>query len=466
MTPYYFALDCVPTPEGRVQVIDVQGRVGAGLSMLAAAYGGKSGARARLQPYLQRLGEVAQGRLILFLHDSFAARQPFPDDFFNLVQKYSEYGPITDWVPDLQAHQRAEWDAERTPDIEEMRVFLDPLASRLRLKIAYCSNVRVDFQNGEPKVLLSGYRERSRRRETSVILSPEEIGVAVFNGISERFPDDLRVQAWFPFVNPPLLDRLLDNKWMLPHLLEGTEAAKLLPRWIPVGMGLRTSAEVMEFTESLHASNGSPVAVLKPSHMRLRPGVRYLDRTAVRALAARQPRRRLPARLGKELLSPTVAHSYEEISRYKGKLLDNLLRTPGARVHDHRDGTFHFSAPYPFLECTASQLQEFVEGRPVRSRRTGKFHRGTLRVVVFSGAIVAAVHRLEQEPDDGIFRDPARPQAARFYESASPEEEAELQAALGPFVSELEQRFGALVVDEVDVDDLRREWVIRQTGGA
>ncbi|HTE17374.1 MAG TPA: hypothetical protein VK689_03205 [Armatimonadota bacterium] len=473
MSPCYYALDCIPTADGRYQVIDVQGGVGAGLDMLDAAYGGKAAARARLRPYLQRLGEVAQGKLILFIQDSFAAGQTFPDDFFDLVQRFIAYCPITDWVPDLQVDRRRDGNAYRTPEVEQIGVFLDPLAGRLRLKIAYCSSARVDYQRAEsvrarsassrPMVLLSGFRERARRKETSVILAPEEIGVGVFSGRGERFPDDLKQQEWFPLVNPPLLDALLENKWLLPLLLEGTPAARMLPRWMPVGMGLRTAAEVMEFTNSLHAPNAFPLAALKPSHFRLSPGLRFLDRTALRALAARQPEHRLPARQAEALLSPRIAHSYEEISRYRGKLLDNLLRAPGAEVHDHGDGTFHYSAPYPFLETTVAVLQEYVEARPIRSRRTGKFHRGSMRVVIFDRKIVAALYRLDQEVDDGTFRDLTRPDVSTFFEGVAPDEEAALQEQLGSFIDELERQFAARVRSEEDLRLLREHWILDQT---
>jgi hypothetical protein len=462
VVPCYYALDCIPTPDGGIQIVDVRGGVGGGLAMLATAYGSKAAARARLQPYLQRLGEVAGGRLVLFVQDAFSARQTFPDDFFTLVQKYGSYCPVTDWVPDLQTHQRQSREAERTPGVEQMGVFLDPLAGRLRLKIAYCSAARVDYQEDRPKVLLSGYRERARRQGTSVILSPEEIGVVVFSGSSDRFPDDFRDQPWFLAVNPPLLDRFLENRWLLPALLEGTQAARLLPHWIPVGMGTRTGAEIREFAQRLQAPNGFPQAVLKPSHVSLSPGIRFLDRTSLRALAARQPADRLPADLLPVLLDPRIAHSYDEISSYRGKLLDNLVRTRGAEVHDHGDGTFHFSAPYPFLECTVSILQEYVEGRPVRSRRTGKLHWGYLRVVVFDRKIVAAIYHLDQEPSDGTFRDLAHPDIPTFVEGMPADEETALQAQIVPFVEELERQFAARVRSDTDLTSLREQWVENQ----
>jgi len=431
--------------------------------MLATAYGGQAAARQRIQPYLQRLGDLARGRLILFVHDPYSPRQPFPDDFFNLVQRYSEYGPITDWVPDIQEQPRHSGQNPRTPEVEQMGVFVEPIARRLRLKIAYCSTLRIDFAGREPRLLLSGYREQARRQGTTVILSPEEIGVVIFTGSSDRFPDDLKSRDWFPVVNPPLLDQLLESKWLLPALLHDTPAVRRLPRSISVGMGFRTSEEVLAWGSAVQSPPGFPLAVLKPSHHSLAPGRRFLDRTALRALAARQPDRRLPAHLVEELLSPRVAHSYEEVSNYRGwKLLDNLLRTPGAEVHDRGDGTFHFSAPYPFLETTVSLLVEYVEARPIRSRRTGKLHPGTLRVVMFDGRIVSAVYRLGQEPDDGTFRDLTRPDVPSFYEGAAPEDETQLQAELGPFVEELERQFDARVRTPEDLQALRRGWILSQ----
>lgn len=464
MTPCYYALDCIQAADGRLQVIDVHGGVGGGLNMLAAAYGGKAQARTRLEPYLKRLGEIADGGQILFVHDLFTTGQTFPEDFFNLVQQHIAYCPITDWIPDLQAYRRRHWDAPRTPEVEQMGVFLDPLAGRLRVRVAYCSAARVDAQNGQPKVLLSGYRDRARHRGQSVILAPEEIGVVVFSGASERFPEDLKHAGWFPIINPPLLDLMFETKWLLPMLLEGTPAARLLPPWIPVGMGLRTAAEVKDFVGRLHSPNGWPLAVMKPSHLGLSLGVRFLDRTGLRALAARQPERRLPGTLARALLRPRVAHSYEEIASYRGKQLDNLLRTPGAEVHDHGDGTFHYSAPYSFLESTVAVLQEYIEARPVRARRTGKYHRGYVRVVIFDHRIVAALYRLDQEPDDGTFRDLTRQDVPTFFEGVPAADEAELQAELGPFVQEVERQFAARVRGEDDLCSLRDQWVVGQAG--
>lgn len=463
VTPRYYALDCIPTPDGEVRVIDVQGGVGGGLASLAAAYGGGAAARARLRPYLESLGKVAAGKRVLFVHDPFSIRQPFPDDFFHWVHRFARYGPITDWVPDLAEHSRQPTEPGRVPELDQMGAILDPIASRLKIRIGYCTVARVDRQNGSPMVLLSGYRERARRQGTSVILPPEEIGVVVFSGASERFPDDLRTQTWFPVVNPPLLDRLLECKWLLPTLLEGTPAARLLPGWIPVGVGLRSAAEIREYSANLQSPSGFPVAVLKPSHASLSPGIRYLDRTALKALAARQPEQRISASDLKELLNPRIAHSYDELSAYNGKQLDNLLRTPGARVHDHRDGTFHYSAPYPFLETTVAMLRDFIESRPIKSRRTGKLHRGALRVVMLGSAVVAAVYRLDQEPDDGRFRDLARPDLPTFVEAASLDDEARLQEQLAPFVDELDRQFNARVRTRSDLARLRDNWVMSQS---
>jgi hypothetical protein len=460
--------DCIEAADGRLRIIDAYGGVGGGLHMLAQAYGSQGAARDRLRPYLRRLGEMANGGRILFVHDPFTSPFPFPDDFFNLVQQFTQYGPFTDWVPDLQSQSAVRRkDDEIAPEIEQMGVFLDPLASRLRLKIAYCSATRVDQQSTEgmpqPMVLLSGYRERARQRPGSAILEPEAIGVVVFTGSGARFPDDFKEQKWFPVVNPPLLDRLFECRWLLPFLMRNSEHARLFTRWIPVGMGMRTGDEMMEWVRTLHPPNGFPLAVLKPSHTHLEPHARFLDRTALRALAARQAARRLPYHLAEELIEPRVSHSYEEIAGYRGKLLDNLLRTPGAEVHDHGDGTFHYSAPYPFLESTVGYLQEYVESAPIRSRRTGKFHHGGLRVVLFDRKIVSAIYRLDPEPDDGTFRDPSRVGAGRLYEAAPPEVEERLQAQLEPFVVEMERRFEARIGSVADLASLRREWTHAQT---
>jgi hypothetical protein len=179
-------------------------------------------------------------------------------------------------------------------------------------------------------------------------------------------------------------------------------------------------------------------------------------------LLARLPERRLPRAAAAVLLRPRIAHSDEEIAGYRGKLLDNLLRSPGAEVVDHGDGTFHYVAPYPFLESTIGILREYVEARPVRSRRTNKFHRGTLRVAMFDRRLVSAVYRLSQEPDDGTFRDLERSDAATFYEGAPPEDEAQLQRQLAPFVAALEERFSDTVRTPADLERLRTAWVVGQ----
>ncbi len=463
--PRYLAVHCILTADG-VRVLDTQGGVGGGLTSLAGAYGGRAAA-SRLEPCLRKFGELAERRRILFVHDPFSDRQPFPDDFFNLVETYAAYGPITDWVPDLQS-ARTPVGGARRPGLEEMGAFLDPLARRLRLRLAYCSTARVDYQHGEPKLLLSGFRERARQDGTSAILSPEDVGVLVFTGAAARFPDDLRNQDWFPVVNPPVFDELLEHKWLVPALLQGTRGASFLPRRIPVGMGLRSRAEIQAFATDLQAPGGFPLAVLEPSLQSLLPGLRYLDRTALRALASHQPESRVRPELAESLLAPSVSHAYEEIGSYRGKQLDNLLRTRHAKVHDHGDGTFHFSAEYPFLECTVSLLREFVEARPVRSRRTGKLHRGTVRVVLFERKIVAAVHHLGLEPDDGTFRDLNRPDVPSFHEAASPEDEATLQEALGLFAGELEREFDRRRKEPDPIRALLSDWLRAQAtnGGA
>lgn len=462
MTPSYFSLDCIRTPDGGLRILDVAGNVGGGLWDLAAAYGGGGAGRERLRPYLQRLGELAGGRQILFVHDPYRPRLCFPDDFFAWVQRVHLAGPMTDWVPDMPGARRS-LDG-RMPGIEQMGVYLDPLARRLKLRIAYAEVLRIDETADGTKLLLSGYRDRARGRPTSVILPADAVGLIVFSGVPDRFPADLLGHPEIGVVNPPLLDLFLDAPWLLPALLEGTPAAEMLPRSIPVGMALRTAQEVRAMASGLHGPDGFPIAVLKPVHRGLGPGIRFLDRTAVLSLAARQSTVRISSKLLDQVLAPRVQHSYEEVSGYSGKQLDTLLRTPGARVHDHRDGTFHYSAPYPFLEATASLLREYVESRPVRSRRTGKLHRGTLRVVMFDGTVVAAVYGLDQEADDGRFRDPSRPETARFFESAPEEDEREIEAQVRPFLDTLAHEFEGRVQSLDDLRRMRDGWLTRQAG--
>ncbi len=462
MSASYYSFDCIPFADGRLKVIDVQGSVGSGLGELTAGYGGQAGARARLRPYLERLGEIADGRKILFHHDPYHARQSFPDDFFNLVQQYVACGPLTDWVPDLDATARGA-SLGRTPGLEEMGVFLDPLAGRLRLSIGYCSVVRVDYQTGEPKLLVSGYRERVRQRGTTKIFAPDEIGVLVFSGNSARFPDDLKRQDWFPTLNPPLLDQVLEHKWLPSFLLQGLPEEALFPRMVPVGMGLRTNHEIAAFARDLSLPSGFPSAVLRPSLQGLYPGARFLDRTALRSLAARQPDHRTPHGLAEELLLPRVSHSYEEISGYRGKVLDNLLRTAGAEVLDHGDGSFHFNAPYPFLESTVGILQEFLDAEPLRSKRTGKLHRGSLRAVLFDGKLVSAIYRFDAESAEGTFRDLSRPEVPVFYEAAPPEQEEAIEGQLSGLARALDEQVTARVHSAGDVESLLRRWLGTQT---
>lgn len=458
----YCVLECVPAADGRFRVIDIRGGLGGSFAALAAQ-GARTQVRARLIPYLQQVAAIANGKRILFLSDPFNAGQTFPDDFFNYVQRYSGYAPVTDWVPDLEQSRRTQRDPSVPEEIEAISRLLDPMAAKLQLKLGYCAGVRVKYQGRTPRLLLSGYQERGRQRPQSVVQAPGEIGALIFGGPTERFPDDLREQNWFPIINAPLFDQLLESRWLAMSLLEGTAAATLLPRWMPVGMGLRTADEVRAFAASLQSAKGFPLATLKPSHQRLSMAMRFLDRTALRALAARQPEQRLPSRLADELFTPRILHSYEEISGYRGKLLDNLLRTSGAAVHDHGDGTFHFSAPYPFLESTVAILQEYVEARPIRSARTGDLHRGQLRVLLFDDTLVAAIYRLERERDDGTFKDLTRPEVKVFFEHASAEEEAALRAQIIPFFRELRTQFEGRVQSPADLERLRRRWVQEQT---
>ena len=108
-------------------------------------------------------------------------------------------------------------------------------------------------------------------------------------------------------------------------------------------------------------------------------------------------------------------------------------------------------------------LQECVEPRSVRSRRTGRFHRGYLRVVMFDGKIVAAIYRLDPEPDDGTFHDPTRTDAPALYEAAPPDEEARLQEQLGPFVGEIERQFREQIHTDADLTALKQRWLRGQT---
>jgi hypothetical protein len=466
VTPRYYSLDCIRAADGRLVVIDIQGGVGSGLELLLGAYGGRSSERDRLESYLRRLAEAACGRRILFLQDPFESGQPVPEDFFSLVQKYAAFGPIIDWVGELQEHRRSRHTPERRARADRLTAEIESAARRLRVPLAWCGAARLEQQEGSTLLLVSGYRERFRQQGVSRVVSPDEIGLVAFQGPTQRFPEALGGQSEFPVVNPPLLDRVFDNRWLPTALLESTPASRFLPRWIPVGMGLRTAGEVREFTDSLSAPAGFPLAVLKPSHPGRSLALRFLDRIGRRALEARHPARRLPSRALRELLNPRLIHTYDEITAYRGKQLDNLLRLPGAEVLDHGDGTFRFAAPYPFLESTVALLQEYVEEQPVRSRRTGRLHRGYLRAQVLGGELLAAIHVLDEEPDDGTFRDLTRPGVRTLREGASQEEVEELRPVLQSFIRELEHQIDGRIRTAADLQRLRDRWITEQVGRA
>ena len=336
------------------------------------------------------------------------------------------------------------------------------LARRHRLDCAYCDHLEVVEQAGELRLLATNYRTRYGRVGESRYLRPDEVGALAYSGLSERFPHGLRGRSWFPVVNPPPTDRFFESKWLLPALVEGTPASECLPREIPVGMGLRTAAETRAFVDELSPRPGFPRCVVKPNHLAESIGIHFLELEAAYALAAAQPAERLPRRRAEALWRPLIAHEYDEVLEYNGKQLDALLHAPNARVEPGAGGEFRYLAPYPFLESTVGLLQEFVDGEPFPSRRTGKRHKGYLRVMFFDGQLIGALRRLLTAPDDGRWRDLTAPEVETFLEPAEPAEEERLQVDLERFFSVVEERFAARCASSEDLEAFAREWALSQ----
>ena len=460
--PRIYALNALRRPDGRLTIFDVQGSIGSSMSQFAAAYGTVREARDRIWVYLERLATLAAGKRILFLFDPYATAHTAPRDLLRLVSEQAAYAPQAAWIDELKEYRQQHAD-RRALDTAGLTEVLERLTRRHRIPCGYCDRLELEERHGEQQLLLTNYRRRFRDVGESVFLPPAEVGVLVFSGLYERFPFLLREQAPFPVVNEPLVDLFFECRWLLPALLKGSVEAQKLPRELPIGMGLRAADEVRAFVDDVSPRAGFPRCVSKPNHLGHSIGIEFLTHEEAYALADRQPKRRISRERAAELLAPPVVHQYDELLAYGGKQLDALLHHPEARVEPGDGGAFRYVAPYPYFESTVGLLQEFVDGQPILSRRTGKQHKGYMRIVFFDGRVLGAMYRLVDEPDDGAWRNLLSPDVETFLESVPEEEEALLQEDLSSFFGEVERRFEASVGGEADLRRMRQDWVLSQT---
>ncbi len=460
MTPLLLVLECVAALDGSFRILGVQGGSGADFTSILAGSGGRAAARTRLRPLVRHLGEIAQGRRVILLRGDARSAPTRPADFFSVAQRFRAFCPMLDWVPDQQAAALRD-SPPRASNVDDWISLLEPVASRMKVRLGGCTGIGVDESAPGAALLLSGYRERGRQRGASVVMPADEVGAVLLLGPVESVPRGSESLEQIQWLNPPLLDELLDNRWLVTSLVDGAPSGSLLAPWIPVGMGLRTADEVRRFSLEVAPSNSGAVAALTPSHRSVGTRSRVLDRTAVLALAARQPERRLLAEELASVLSPRLVHTYEEVTGYRGSQLDALLRTPDGRVTDQGDGTFQFSAPYPFIENTVGVLRQYVDTRPVRCRRTGRNHRATIQAAVLGDQVLSCWYDFKpQEFEDSSTRDV---RVTPTMEPTPSETLGELQDALGPFVKELSSQFFARVQSRGDLRRLRDRWIMEQT---
>lgn len=156
--------------------------------------------------------------------------------------------------------------------------------------------------------------------------------------------------------NPHIVRNILDSKWYVHKLLQGTWLQDHLPQTLLDG-------NANYYPEQLEALRDR-VIIQKPHHLSQGKGIKIFDKTL--------PNLWYSQRLMKDLKQ--LSKSIDPETHWM-----NWLRW---------ETNFHH------LWDTLTILQEYIPSQPIHSRKTGALHDSCIRAIAFDGAFIDAYHRL------------------------------------------------------------------------
>ncbi len=482
----YYAFDVIPYQDS-FRIIDVTGTNGGGIDKLRTSYG-RPEARIRAQRFVSRLGELAQGKTIIFAQER-------PRAYFihgktkeaeKLYRNNSGWKPLLHWRRDAARFLR-EARAEEESDgynlnVEEGKI-IERAARELGIDVVfgcYTTIYKNRFHLAYQRRKYDDYDEKSPPIKTS------DVGLYVHWGkirdskpsfIAKDFPD-------INLVNAPNLDRTMDCKWYFREFVRQQGIQDAFPRFIPVGMGLANYQQAREFLSQLNSKNDWPVVVLKPSMTWGGWGINMIDSGNIDKLLRKVCVKSSDPDLEDLVENSVVVAEWNEdaeISRCsmmsqnygchfspgwdlwkdlekKDEKIKGLFEEKGKKISKNKK--YHCTPRFfPLFEYASAFLEEFLQPGIVKSRKTGQEHAGYIRVCVFDKQIIIAMWRLQKEPFNGQYQSFVGGDCRTFFEGCSEDVEQRLQKFLAPIIKAFEAEFFRRIHSVSDLFNFRNEYL-------
>ena len=259
---------------------------------------------------------------------------------------------------------------------------------------------------------------------TLVHPSSKEYWYGKKSDIPFNFINDANIAELFTLTNP---------KTVFPFFVMancGNYFEKLFPEQIYLGMGMSTYESLKEFKDNLEESENGKVAVKKPLCTHRGIDISFLSKKNLdkivlneKKIAGEMPRLRKKFRYKLHTGFRFTAED-EQNDAFRPVL---AYKNNGNRI-------------YPFVEMGSYILQEYVEPKPVISKKTGKFHQGPIRVQLLNNQLITAMYRFPKKPYvKGEFVDLTAKNNPTFFERTDEELEERIEHELKPFLSSLEK---------------------------
>jgi len=243
-------------------------------------------------------------------------------------------------------------------------------------------------------------------------------------------------------INPLLIQCALNinhmPRWMFKLILRSgknwEKFQNLFTHEAYIGMGL-DSEQIIGFLDNLSRNSSRLVAVRKYLCMHHGVSVKYLTKEDVKRIGT-EIRSHLPQQQEIRKIVEEGVHSSFPYTEH-----DKANRALPWYLFDEQ----HQMVYYPIAERAISTIEEFVEPKPVKSKRTGNTYQGTIRAIIFDNKLIAAMHRFPQyQTNQESFVPLTQRETKTFYERCDEKLEEKITKTLIPAIVEFEKTVSKL----------------------
>ncbi len=484
----YYAFDVIPYQDS-FKIIDVTGTNGGGIAKLRTAYG-RAVARNKSKIFVSRLGELANGKIIIFAQER--PRVYFVHGRTKEAEKFYRenlgWKPLLYWRRDaarcLRKLRIEENSDGYNQNVEEGRI-IERCAKDLGIDVVFGCHTMIYRNRFE---LAYQRREYDNYNEESSSIKTSDVGLYVHWGkirdaqsefIAKKFPN-------ITVINPPNLDRIMECKWYFRELVKMQGLDHVFPKSIPVGMGLSTYYQARDLLAQLNSKNNWPVVVLKPSMTWGGWGVRMINPQDINKFLGKICVKSSDFNLEELVENSVVTADWNEdadISRCgimtdengccfspgwdlwedlekKNKRIKELFEEKQKKIPKRSK---HHISPrfFPLFEYASGFLEEFLQPGIIRSKRTGQEHAGYIRVCVFDKEIIIAMWRLQKDPYNGQYQSFVGENCRTFFEGCDQDTEQRLKEFLTPVINAFEAEFFKRIQSINDLFLFRNDYLMK-----